>query len=66
MDWAEDKFPTELEQFDFVFLVALKNVSKNIPLEELILQQHEKDAVNGCVQGTDQEIHSREKGSHPV
>ena len=40
MDWGEDKAPAELQQFDFVFLIALKNVSKNIPLEEIILQQH--------------------------
>ena len=40
MDWAENKSPHELQQFDFVFLIALKNVSKNIPLEEVILQQH--------------------------
>ena len=40
MDWAENKSPNELQQFDFVFLIALKNVSKNIPLEEVILQQH--------------------------
>ena len=40
MDWAEDRAPSELQQFDFVFLVALKNVNKNIPLEEIILQQH--------------------------
>ena len=40
MDWAEDKAPSELQQFEFVFLIALKNVSKNVPLEEVILQQH--------------------------
>ena len=40
MDWAEGKAPSELRQFDFVFLIALKNVHKNIPLEEIILQQH--------------------------
>ena len=40
MDWAEDKAACELQQFDFVFLIALKNVHKNIPLEEIILQQH--------------------------
>ena len=40
MDWAGDKVPAELQQFDFVFLIALKNVNKNIPLEEIILQQH--------------------------
>ena len=40
MDWAEDKAPSELQQFDFIFLIALKNVNKNIPLEEIILQQH--------------------------
>ena len=40
LDWAEDKAPSELQQFEFVFLIALKNVSKNIPLEEIILQQH--------------------------
>ena len=40
MDWAEDRAPPELQQFDFVFLITLKNVSKNIPLEEIILQQH--------------------------
>ena len=47
MDWAEDKAPAELQQFDFVFLVALKNVSKNIPLEEIILQQHGKMRTMG-------------------
>ena len=40
MDWAEDKALSELQQFDLVFVIALKNVSKNIPLEEIILQQH--------------------------
>ena len=40
MDWAEGKALAELQQFDLVFLIALKNVNKNIPLEEIILQQH--------------------------
>ena len=40
MDWAEDRAPCELQQFEFIFLIALKNVSKNVPLEEVILQQH--------------------------
>ena len=48
MDWAEGKAPTELQQFDFVFLIALKNVNKNIPLEEIILQQHGRMKTMGA------------------
>ena len=47
MNWAEDKAPTELQQFDFVFLVALKKVNTDIPLEEIILQQHGKMKTMG-------------------
>ena len=40
MDWAEDKAPPELQQFDFVFLIALRDVDSNVPLEHVVLNQH--------------------------
>ena len=40
MDWAEDKAPSELQQFDFVFVIALRDVDSNIPLENVVLRQH--------------------------
>ena len=40
MDWAEDKAAPELQQFDFVFLVALRDVDSDIPLENVVQQQH--------------------------
>ena len=40
MDWAEDKSPPELQQFDFVFLIALRDVDSNVPLEHVVLNQH--------------------------
>ena len=57
MDWAEDDMTTEpvmkktrldsdskasLKNFDFVFLIQLSKVDSNIPLEEVIIQQHSK------------------------
>ena len=55
MDWAEDDTTAEpiakrtrlgcdskasLKNFDFVFLIQLSKVDSNIPLEEVIIQQH--------------------------
>ena len=42
MDWAEDKAPPELQQFDFVFLITLRDVDGNIPIEQLIIKQHRR------------------------
>ena len=57
MDWAEDDTATEpitkrtrldsdskasLKNFDFVFLIQLSKVDSNIPLEEVIIQQHSR------------------------
>ncbi len=39
LDWAEDKWP-ELKQFQFFFLVLLRYVDGNEPLEEIIMKQH--------------------------
>ncbi len=39
LDWAENMRP-ELEQFQFVFLVLLRHVEGNDPLEHIIMQQH--------------------------
>ncbi len=39
LDWAEDKWP-ELQKFKFVFLVLLRHVDGNEPLEEIIMKQH--------------------------
>ncbi len=39
LDWAENVRP-ELEQFQFVFLILLRYVEGNEPLEEIIMQQH--------------------------
>ena len=40
IDWAEDKGPPELQQFDFVFFISLRDVDDNIPLEEVVIKQH--------------------------
>ena len=40
LDWAEEKAPSELQKFDFVFLVALRNIDSNIPLEEVVIKQY--------------------------
>ena len=42
MNWAEDKAPPELQQFDFMFLIALRDVEQDIPLEEVIIKQHQR------------------------
>ena len=57
MDWAEDNTAAELitkgtrldsdskanlKNFDFVFLIQLNKVNSNIPLEEVIIQQHSR------------------------
>ncbi len=39
LDWAENKRP-ELQQFQFVFLILLRYVDGNEPLEGIIMQQH--------------------------
>ncbi len=39
LDWAEDKWP-ELQKFQFVFLILLRYVDGNEPLEEIIMEQH--------------------------
>ncbi len=39
LDWAEDARP-ELQKFQFVFLILLRYVEGNEPLEEIIMQQH--------------------------
>ena len=42
MDWAEDNAPPELQQFDFVFLIALRDVDSDIPIEQLVIKQHKR------------------------
>ncbi len=39
LDWAEKVSP-ELDQFQFVFLILLRHVDENEPLEQIIMQQH--------------------------
>ncbi len=39
LDWAENTRP-ELQQFQFVFLVLLRHVGENEPLEQIIIDQH--------------------------
>ena len=39
LDWAENTRP-ELQQFQFVFLILLRHVEGNEPLEYIIMQQH--------------------------
>ncbi len=39
LDWAEDARP-ELKQFQFVFLILLRHVEGNEPLEHVIMKQH--------------------------
>ncbi len=39
LDWAENAKP-ELQQFQFVFLILLRHVEGNEPLEHIIIQQH--------------------------
>ena len=40
MDWAEGDATAGLKDFDFVFLIQLSRVDSNIPLEDVIIQQH--------------------------
>ncbi len=39
LDWAENARP-ELQKFQFVFLILLRHVEGNEPLEEIIMKQH--------------------------
>ncbi len=39
LDWAENARP-ELRRFQFVFLISLRHVNRNEPLEHIIMQQH--------------------------
>ncbi len=39
LDWAENK-NSDLQRFQFVFLVLLRYVERNDPLEDIIMQQH--------------------------
>lgn len=39
LSWADGDSP-ELTKFDFIFHVALKDVKKDVPLEEIIIAQH--------------------------
>ncbi len=39
LDWAEDAHQ-DLQQFQYVFLILLRHVEGNEPLEEIIIQQH--------------------------
>ena len=39
LDWAENTIP-ELQQFQCVFLVLLRHVEENAPLEQIIIDQH--------------------------
>ena len=42
MDWADDKGPGELQQFDFVFLVELRKVEDDSSLAQILIQQHSR------------------------
>ena len=42
MDWAEGEATAGLKNFDFVFLIQLSKVDSNIPVEEVIIQQHSR------------------------
>ena len=42
IDSAEDKAPPELQQFDFVFLITLRDIDDNIPIEQLVIKQHRR------------------------
>ena len=42
MDWAKDKAAPEIQQFDFVFLITLRDVQSSIPLEEIVVNQHRR------------------------
>ena len=42
MDWAEGNATAGLKDFDFSFLIQLSIVDSNIPLEEVIIQQHSR------------------------
>ena len=46
LDWAEDKAQPELKQFDFVFMIPLKDIDGNMTIEELILKYHSGFQVN--------------------
>ena len=42
MDWAENKAPPELQQFDFVFLITLRDIDSDIPVEQVVIKQHKR------------------------
>ena len=42
MDWTEDKAPPQLQQFDFVFLITLRDVDSDISIEQLVIKQHKR------------------------
>ena len=42
IDWTEDKAPPEIQQFDFVFFITLRDVKNNTPLEEIVVNQHRR------------------------
>ncbi len=39
LDWAQDAHEA-IQQFDFTFLILLRHIDSNLPLEEIIIQQH--------------------------
>ncbi len=39
LDWAEDTLEA-VQQFDFSFHILLRNIDSNLPLEDIIIQQH--------------------------
>ncbi len=39
LDWAQDAYEA-VRQFDFTFLILLRNIDSNLPLEDIIIQQH--------------------------
>ena len=42
MDWAENKAPPELQQFDFVFLISLRDINNNDSLGNIVIKQHRR------------------------
>ena len=46
VDWVDSKIQTGAQTFELVFLIELKNVDSDIPIDEIILEQHDLDDKN--------------------
>ena len=63
LDWAE-KTSNIINQFGFVFLISLRHVDNNIPLESIILEQHGRLHIEGVTVGEIKSILSGSTGQN--